>query len=461
MGRPIYNNGYFVTVLALLLIFGISCKKFVTVDAPEEEYDGATVFADDDKAKAAISGLYSQLMAVSSSFGSGGITLFGGLSADELSNSTPNTNTDQFVQNAIAVNNSIVEVNFWQKAYSSVYHANAILEGLQLSDGVSSETKNQVSGEAKFVRAFCYFYLVNLFGKVPLVTTTNYSLNAVLPRSDTGLVYLQIKADLQEAESQLLTSYPTPGPLHPNKWAASALLARMYLYTGYWREAGEEASMVINSGDYSLVSDLNKVFLAYSGEAIWQLGTVASGLNTYDGNLFVPSDSTVLPAYPVTNVLLTAFEAGDERRVAWLDSNLIDGYAYYFPYKYKIKASSSSIENYMVLRLAEQYLIRAEARVRLNDLSGARDDLNKVRERAGLSATGAMTAADLLVAIAHERQVELFAEWGDRWFDLKRTGRATVVLKPEKVGWDSTDVLYPIPVAEIKANKFLTQNAGY
>ncbi len=159
--------------------------------------------------------------------------------------------------------------------------------------------------------------------------------------------------------------------------------------------------------------------------------------------------------------MLNAFEPGDLRKAKWLNSTVIGGQIYFYPFKYKIRSGRPVTEYYMVLRLAEQYLIRAEAEAKLNDLSDAIADLNIVRSRAGLPNTSATTQAQLLAAIKHERQVELFCEWGSRWFDLKRTGDIDAVLGAEKTGWSSTDSLYPIPFSEIQANPFLTQNTGY
>ena len=114
-----------------------------------------------------------------------------------------------------------------------------------------------------------------------------------------------------------------------------------------------------------------------------------------------------------------------------------------------------------MLRLAEQYLIDAEARAQQGDISGAATKLNAVRNRAGLGNTTAITQTDMLAAIAHERQVELFTEWGHRWFDLKRTGTINATLGVEKSSWTSDAALLPIPLLEIEADPNLTQNQGY
>jgi hypothetical protein len=115
-----------------------------------------------------------------------------------------------------------------------------------------------------------------------------------------------------------------------------------------------------------------------------------------------------------------------------------------------------------VLRLAELFLIRAEANAQLNNVSNAVDDLNVLRTRAGLDLLpNSLSQQDCLNAVYQERRVELFAEWGHRWFDLKRTGQADAVLGTMKPAWKSSAVLYPIPFGEIQLNPLLTQNAGY
>ena len=115
----------------------------------------------------------------------------------------------------------------------------------------------------------------------------------------------------------------------------------------------------------------------------------------------------------------------------------------------------------MVFRLAEQYLIRAEALAQQNKLDSALADLNLVRQRAGLGNSTAVTGTDVLAAVMHERQTELFAEWGHRWFDLRRTGTIDAVLGAVKPGWQPTDSTLPVPFTQIQDNSLLTQNPGY
>lgn len=448
-----------ILITVIVLLFS-SCKKLITVGPPTNRLIKTAVFENDGSAISAIYGLYSKMIQPNLQFGSDGLTIYPGLSGDELYNVIRGTD-DEFLKNSISPANSVIQNNIWASAYNDIYQCNSILEGLISSKGVTKMTKDQLTGEAKFIRAFCYFYLVNLFGDVPLITSTNFELNSLFPRTPIQDVYNQIVLDLKDAQALLSPNYPTAERVRPNKWAAAALLSRVYLYQKDYSNAENESSTVIGSGIYSLATDLNRVFLASSKEAIWQLMPVQPNYNTWEGNTFIPGTGLV-PVYALQNALLASFEPGDQRKSAWIKSTSIGTLTYYFPYKYKIKTGTTISEYSIVLRYSEQYLIRAEARASQNNISGAQQDLNIIRTRAGLPNTPANDKASLISAITQERRVELFGEWGHRWFDLKRTGNADSVLSILKGSdWQSTDALYPIPILEIQRNKNLTQNAGY
>lgn len=436
-----------------------SCNKFVKIDLPPDQIESEIVFSDQETATSAIVGLYSEMVRTSLTLTNGGMTLYPGLSADEISNTSANQIYDAFSGNELASDNRTVATNFWDNAYRNIYQCNSILEGLRNSKGIKDSVRNELKGEAEFVRSFYYFYLVNLFGDVPLITGTDYRVNAVMPRTPVAQIYEKITGDLKDAVSVLPEEYVTSGRVRPNKWAAETLLSRVYLYQGDWQNAGTSASDVIQSGMYTLEADLNKVFLAGSNEAIWQL--LKKSNNTAEAASFIPRNSTTKPAFALTGYLLGAFENGDMRKAAWTDSNVVDQKAYYYPYKYKVRQSSDVTEYLIVFRLAELYLIRAEAEAELNDISGAQKDIDRIRNRAGLPNTTAADKDALLQAILHERQLELFCEWGHRWLDLKRSGHIDEVLGAEKQNWQSFSALYPIPQDEIQINKYLLQNPGY
>lgn len=457
-----YKKTCSIIIILFIISLGAGCKKMIQIPAPEDQIIEPEVFSDDATATSAIDGIYSQAMSTNLLFLNGALSIFPGLSADEIYNTSPSSQLDPFTNDAIPVNETTTLWNrLWKWGYTTIYQANACLEGLHNSTGLSITTRNQLTGETLFMRALCYFYLTNLFGNVPLITTTNYKINEHMQRTPSDSVYKQIISDLLDAQNLLNPDYPSDGPIRPNKWAAAALLARVYLYQGNWSMAESETSEVINSGEYNLVSDVNQVFLANSPEAILQFIPVNQGFNTAEGFAFIPFSVSYKPTYAITSYLLNSFEPGDMRKTDWLKSQIVNGQTYYFPYKYKVRFSFSVTEYNMVLRLAEQYLIRAEARAEQNDLSGALADLDVIRNRAGLPDDTANDKTSILSAIMHERQVELFCEWGNRWFDLKRTGEINDVLSKEKANWTPTAALYPIPLTEIKRNPFLTQNPGY
>lgn len=458
MIMKLFNN--FILIIAALLILSIcnSCKKFVGIGPRPDMITTSAVFSNDNTAVSAVDGIYVQLRNVGSSPLNGAITIYAGLSSDEIYNTSPSNTYDPFFSNSIISTNGTIS-SFWTLAYKNIYTANAILEDLGKNSGVNDTVKNQLSGEMKVVRSLLYFYLVNLYGDVPLITTTDYRKNASIPRTPVSQVYGQIAGDLRDAKSLLKDSYPSAGKERPNKWTAAALLARVYLYQKDWPDAEVEATGVINAG-YNLVN-LDDVFKINSSETIWELESPNNSRNTTEGSNFIPSSPRIKPTFAITNYLLNAFEANDQRETHWLKTNVINGISYYYPYKYKMRTNTPVQENEVVLRLGEQYLIRAEARAQQNNLSGAQEDLNIIRNRAGLPNTTANDKNTLITAIYQERQTELFCEWGHRWFNLKRTGNVDSVLSLEKNGWHSSAALYPLPYTELQLNPLLTQNPGY
>jgi hypothetical protein len=470
------NRNWRMTGVLILLVSLTGCKKFVQLDTPPTLLVASAVFNDNTTATQAQTNIYSQMSSNQESYN---MSNNSGLLSDELTGYAASGQQRQFYINAMISAN--VYFGPWGPAYNYIYQANAVLEGLQNSHGVSVAVKNQLSGEAKFIRAFWHFNLTNCYGNVPLVTTTAYATNARLARTPQPLVYEQIIADLKDAQGLLSNHYvdfsdtaTTTERTRPTLWAADALLARVYLYAKQYVLAEAAATAVIAHADlYGLEPDLSNVFLANSQEAIWQLQIPLpnNGQATYDGaNFILQADPNGSGGVSVSPQLLNSFEAGDKRRTNWVHDTTFAGTPYAYPYKYKQGINVSTVAEYgMVLRLAEQYLIRAEARAYQGKLPEAIADLNAIRNRAGLGnyVGSATDPAAILGAILHERQVELFTEWGHRWFDLIRTGTVNSVMgvvTPLKGGtWDPDrhQTLYPIPQIELGKDNNLTQNPGY
>ncbi|WP_374950048.1 RagB/SusD family nutrient uptake outer membrane protein [Mucilaginibacter sp.] len=448
--------------LLLVIPFSLffSCRKFIDIAPPATQAEASKVFATDQTATAAAIGLYYQMISANLNFMSGAMTIYPGLSSDDLVNVSSNSDYDAFKNNNIPITSSTVNSKLWGNAYRNIYQANSVLEGLVASNSLSTPIKEQLEGEMLFTRALHYFYLVNLFGDVPYETATGYRENSTLPRTPAATINAQMISDLLRAKQLLRGSYSVSTNSRPNLMSVTALLARYYLFQNDWSNAGKQADEVISSGNYRLESNLTNVFLATSVETIYQLARPTN--NTVEGSVFIPISGTVRPAFTITSSLLSKFEPNDNRKTNWLKSNIVSGVAHYYPYKYKVRSSTTITENSVVIRLAEIYLIRSEARAQLNDLTGSRSDLNIVRTRAGLTTTTAVTRPELVSAVLEERQLEFFAEWGHRWFDLKRTGAANTILGALKgSNWQPEDQLYPIPQAQILLNPVLTQNKGY
>lgn len=471
--------------LTLVLFCITGCNKLVEVDAPPTNITGDNVYKNDVTAIAVLNGLYSDISANSyvSSSGFSSIGRLAGLSSDELSlwNSTNSNVLLAYYTNSLTSTDAFTAgAELWNICYTYIYICNSALEGIENSTSLSPVVKQQLLGEAKFMRAFSYFYLVNNYGDIPLVLTSDYRSNSNLPKSSVNQVFQQIILDLKDAQELLSSNYldvslmtTTSERVRPTKWAATALLARAYLYNNDWANAEEQATNIINNTLYDTVS-INNVFLKNSKEAVWQLPPVNTNWNTEEAKAYnIPATGfTNNNPYYLNDNLLNSFEPSDKRAVNgnWIKSIKLSTTTYYYPYKYKSATLGASITEYlMVLRIAEQYLIRAEARAKQNNLSGAIADLDIIRKRAGLpliaSTNPSISQSALLDKIFHERQVELFTEWGHRWLDLKRTNNIDAVMNivtPKKGGtWEPTDKLYPLPIADIEKDPSLTQNAGY
>jgi hypothetical protein len=451
--------------IALASLFAFSCNKLIDIpDHPINQISETRVFSDSADIMSAVAGVYSNFKSTSigGSLGSTMVTLYMGMSADELlyaySTGTP------YITNNLTANDANVGT-LWTSGYTNIYQMNACINGISNTSAISDSLKRALVAEMKFTRAFYYFQLVNIFGGVPVVTSTDYKVTSKQPRGSVNEVYNLIQSDLAEAREVLLPKYPSTTRYRANKYTAMALSAKVFLYRQQWDSAAMMASEIINSGTYKLETTPNTVFQATSNETIWSLQINPTGTNyifqTGEGYTLLPYSQYSTPAYTVNPLLLNAFEANDLRKTYWIRTATIFNTVYNMAQKYKNNNNTlEPRETYVMLRLADMYLVLAEAQANMGNYSDAITTLNIVRSRAGLSGyTG--TNDDLLAGIYHERQIEMAFEWGNRWFDLKRTGTIDAVMGAEKTTWKPTAALFPIPVAQIIANSTLTQNDGY
>lgn len=463
MKNNIFNLLY-KTVLLLAFVSLISCEDFLDVDYPIDQISDELVFENEGTATAAVTSLYADLRDNTQlSNNSIGIGIAMGLYADEFDYyGIPGMPLDNFYNHLVLPSNTQVS-SYWNSTYKLIYNCNLSIEKLNNSSSLDNELVNQLMGEAIFIRSLAHFYLLQIFGKIPYIKTTDYQINKTVERIEEQTVYEYLIDDLKEAKLLISENYVSGERTRANKYVISSLLSRVYLYSGDYMNAVVESSLVIdNSVNYYLEEDLNEEFRRSSKSAILQLKPANEGQNSYEGSYFL------FQAGPPINVALRhsyllTFEPTDLRRLYWI-KEVSDGVnTWYAPNKYKLQEPTSLSEEYsIVLRLAEQYLIRAEARAHLGLIPDSLLDINTLRSRAGLNTLTALSQADLLMQIILERKHELFSEFGHRWFDLKRFSLANEVLAPIKVNWKPTHILLPIPENELLINPNLSpQNPGY
>ncbi|AXB58536.1 RagB/SusD family nutrient uptake outer membrane protein [Flavobacterium fluviale] len=445
-------------IFSFFLLLGItSCDDALDVDLPSNQLSSESVYSSETTAEAAVNGIYQSMV---TDFYYNRVHSILGQTADELVPTTGIANV--YSSNEIPETDGTINTN-WGELYKTIYNANNVIEGITKSTSLNAVKSRQWIAEAKFLRAYCYFYLTNLWGNVPLILTTNVDVSALSPQSSQQDVYAQILLDLTDASKDLPTDYSNYDQerIRATKWAAETLSARVNLYLGRWTEAAAHATTVINQTGIYKITDLGSVnspFIADNDESILQIPYYNVNY-TYEGSSVFTTGGTFL--LRKGNSL---FETGDARKTNWTIDirNRAGVFLGIAPYKYHNGFGNSPIERSTVLRLAELYLIRAEARVRSNDIIGAQQDINVIRNRALLDGTNLTDVNQLLDLIALERQREFFAENGHRWLDLKRTGKLdeTLSVLSDKI-WKTSDNLYPIPEPAIRSNPFLTQNLGY
>jgi hypothetical protein len=454
------NSNRIITFLAVLIL--ASCSDFLEVDTPKNMVISETVFKDASTIESALANIYYQMREQGLVSGNLGMTTALGIYSDELDYYGFDAHQIQlFYHNVTTANQQIG--TWWSQAYYLIYCANDILTGVEGSESLSLEEKNRFKSQALFIRAFIHSLLTDLFGDIPYLTTTDYLLNNTAIRIPSATIQEMIVNDLTTSIELVDGLEIDSGQrVLPDQNAAKALLARRYLYTEQWDLAETTATDLIDT--FGLEPDLANVFLKGSSETIWQFKSGVSPRNTQEANQLIIQ---IIPGqkYALTESLVAAFEVGDLRFTHWTGSisdsdNMV---TLFFSHKYKaLLTEMQSLEYSIVFRCAEQYLIRAEARARIGDLQGAKEDIDRIRNRAGLANTTANTLTEVLQAVLHERRVELFAEHGQRWFDIKRTESVDKVLGSIKPNWRPTDILFPIPETELELNpNLLPQNNGY
>ncbi|MDO7850216.1 RagB/SusD family nutrient uptake outer membrane protein [Hymenobacter convexus] len=490
------------TGAALLLALGLlsGCGKAFLDETPTDQVTDANFYKTSNDAIQAVNAIYSEL-------GKGGqynYALWGiGDIGSDLSTTGGGGGGDGLEQQQLD-NFNIPATNplttrLWGGCYIGIGRANIVLQKVPAMS-IDPAIQRRSIGEAEFLRAKYYFDLVRAYGDVPLLTTPPTTLEQVnIPRTPVAQVYAQIEKDLLDAITKLDGSYTGDDLGRATKWAATGLLAKVYLTEGKLPEAATQARSVISGSGKVLwpsYADNFKVANENGQESLFEVQYVA-GRNqyTFDGLGFVgnefmgPRGQGIVPQggygfnIPEPD-FVAGYEAGDLRRdvTIWKPGDVYpdgrtqptslpgspNGYGVKKWFVGKVNTNIWDSElNIPVLRLAEVYLILAEA---VGPTAEGLEAINKVRRRSfGLpvgtaSATrdiaASISAAAFKTAVWRERKYELAFE-NDRWFDMKRTGE--LLTSPQLVakGVKPFNVLLPIPQSERDVNPGLTQNPGY
>ena len=467
-----------------------SCKDFLTEDL-KGTFSTETFYQNDIQALQIINGAYNGISFTNTN---NAIWVFGDVASDDaLKGGNPGdqaeiTYIDDFTANS---NNGFIR-NYWQFAYESIARANNVIASVP-PIAMDEALKARIIGEAKFIRAYTYFNLVNIFGRVPLKLLPPISQEAIhVPLSEVAAIYSQIEKDLTEAVPVLPVSYSSVDVGRATKGAALGMLGKVSLYQQKWSEAIAYFQQLDNLRIYGLLpnyADNFKLASENSNESVFEIQHLAGqipGTGSPLNQWFAPAINGGYYFNAPTQQLVDAFERSSGGEVdprldlsigregqPWLNGEPFSmGWSPtgYLTKKHQQPLSEVSASlagdaglNYIYLRYADVLLMKAEAFAETNNADSARVNLNKVRQRARNSFNGT-PPADLLPeitttdinqlreAIRKERRVELAQEF-HRYFDLMRWGKETAEsVMGEGFNYEKNKY-FPLPQEEIDSNQ--------
>jgi len=465
--KRIKNIAAFGFIFASVVLIS-SCAKLNQVSPTAVQ--NTQLFKDSIGLSEAVTGMYSTLEAPE--YYGGYYPMFADLNSDNgVAGGYNNTSLNEFGLYSVTSSNIFIQ-NTYVAIYKTIATANAIVAGESTVKGASTTYLNSIKGQALTLRAMAHFDVLRAFGYhwdtnspygIPVVTTVQ-SANSIVPRSTVAATYSAIIADLTEAAT-LLDGSSDRDPNYVNPAVVNALLARVYLYEKDYTNAAKYASLVINDGAYQLVDASQYVSMYDNGaknstEFIFQLPFDFQNQSQYYATTYGRPDAASTEVLFIANSDLQSFfesRSGDVR-YNLLDTANTNGYLRTLKYSSDGKYKDNSA---LLIRIAEMYLIRAEALGRVQGLA----DLNTIRTNRGLNA---LTLADVpdntgyAQAVADENRAEFNFE-GHRYFDLARTGQIVNILQPlTSIGISAANSCFPIPLREINAsNGAVVQNPGY
>lgn len=475
------GKGLILGALAMGASFLFSCSK-VNEQEPYTALTPPQAFSNAERVEKAALGMYDALQ--NAEFLGGRVLIYADVRGNDASPASYFGQVPSF--NMLA--NNVLAFNCWAGGYRTIFEANLFARNLEASGNVvSGEQAAVYYGEAKFLRALAYFYLVNTYAHtytfsadgshdgVPLVLTAVADGQEALdpknklPRSTVKQVYDQMIKDLTEAAAVLPEEWGDGFFDHARatKGAAQALLSRIYLYMNNWAKARDFAdSVLLSPVGYELDATPRLAFAQdnymTSTERIFSVAmNSADNPNTNNaiGQHYSSrgrADITINGAY----FDLPGFDTINDRRRTQLTERVSGSF-----YTTKYYTGSPFDSWVPIFRLSEIKLIKAEALARLTPAAADPNAialLNEVRARANAAALTPSTQAALIDAVLTERRIELAFE-GQGEFDFLRTHRDIPARAPVHAAqeWNSDYVIFPIPFAETQRNTNLRQNDGY
>lgn len=437
---------------ALFAVTVPGCDSILDVK-PADEVPVERSIVDPNSARAAARGIYDALQ--STSYYGGDYLFFNDLSSDDVIHTGTFTSYADADDNNLTADNGTVS-SIWDAIYRGIGRANLVLEKVPDVSGLDDEERDQILGEAYFLRALMYHDLVKTYGGrnpgdlgVPIRLTPPAGIDETIgvTRATVGAVYTQIHADLNAAAGLISET----GTRRVSLPAINALRARVYLYQGNYAAAEGQAALVL-AEDYSLIDRYSDLFTpdgTDTEEDILRLTYTVTDANTV-GYYYISKSFGGRREIAPSSGLYAAYSASDQRRnhnIRFDDRNRRYGSKY---------PTTTGAEDLHLIRLAEVILIKAEAHARQNELVEALIEVNKIRARAGLTQFVSVDQAAIIAEIIQQRRLE-FAMEGHRWPDLVRLGLAASVL-----GIDAYQTIYPIPQSEFDVtNGTIAQNPGY
>ncbi|MDR1673752.1 MAG: RagB/SusD family nutrient uptake outer membrane protein [Bacteroidales bacterium] len=459
----IVKNPVFAGVLLTGTVLLASCEKFLDVK-PTNSLVSENAISDALTARALLTATYSSLRSIYSTN-----ELFGFLPGDNVQfGGSQYQNIELDTYSFGVINTSIVGA--YRSLYSLINRANWVLTEIpKVTDpALTEEERNNILGEARFIRALAYFNLGKTWGGVQLQLEPTTSLSSIgaLKRSTLAETYNRVKDDLTEAE-RLLREEDATTRNRAQKSSVRALRARVHLYAGEWAEAEQYASQVIaNTAKFELVKPYSAFFAGpfLTKESVFEISSTANNTANrwsiwYPATVARGGSYEYIPTGEIVDLLNNPNIGGTRKSLI-----SVSGGSTYYVVLYHTTVATANVpantDPLYAIRIAELYLIRAEARAKKTptDLPGAIADLNAIRDRAEVPLFATTTDAQAVIqAIEDERRVE-FAFEGHRWYDLVRTGRAKAVLGVDEDYW-----LFPLPNADVLSDEGLDgkNNPGY